>query len=110
MLFWAKVVISSTVIVLASHLAGKKPLLAGFIVTLPFISVLSLTFAYIEHRDMQKINDFSRAVVGAVPLSLTFFIPFFANRWLKMNFLLSFSLGAFCLAFSYGLTYLVLKK
>ncbi|MBI4353342.1 MAG: peptide-methionine (R)-S-oxide reductase MsrB [Candidatus Omnitrophica bacterium] len=105
MIFWLKVLISSLVIAGASHLAGKKPVLAGFIVALPLVSVLSLALAYFEHRDMDKINPFAVSILAAVPLSLTFFIPFVANRWLRMNFFLTFFLGFICVGLAYGLAY-----
>ena len=104
MLFWIKVLISSAVIAGASHLAGRKPMLAGLVVAFPIISMLSLTWAYIQHRDMNKLNDFAISILIAMPLSLTFFIPFIANRWLKMNFFMSFALGLFCLSTAYGLS------
>lgn len=110
MFFWIKVFISAFVIAGASYLAGRKPVLAGFIVALPLISILSLSWAYLEHRDMDKINAFAVSILLAVPLSLTFFAPFAANRWLKLNFFLSLTLGLVCLAFSYGLSYLILRK
>ena len=94
----------------ASHLAGRKPMLAGFIVALPLTSLLSLTWAYIEHRDMQKINDFALSILVAVPLSLAFFIPFIANRWLKMNFIISLMFGVICIGISYGLSYFLTKS
>ncbi len=110
MLFWIKVLISSFVIAGASHLAGKKPVLAGFIVALPLVSILSLTLAYLEHRDMQKINAFAVSILTAVPLSLTFFIPFVLNRWLKLNFFLSLALAFACRGLSYGVSYLFVKR
>ena len=110
MLFWLKILISSFIIAGASHLAGKKPLLAGFIVALPFTSLLSLTWAYIEHRDMQKVNNFAVSILVAVPLSLAFFIPFCMNRWLKMNFVLSLVLGILCTGVVCGFSYLLIKK
>ena len=110
MLFWIKILISSFIIAGASHLAGKKPLLAGFIVALPLTSMLALAWAYFEHRDMQKINQFAWSILTAVPLSLAFFIPFIANRWLKLNFVLSLMLGLVCLGIAYGGSYFILKK
>ena len=110
MVFWIKILISSFVIAIASHLAGKKPMLSGFIVALPLTSLLSLALAYAEHRDMQKLNQFAVSILTAVPLSLTFFIPFVANRWLKLNFFLSFFLGLLCLGVSYGLSFILIKK
>lgn len=110
MIFWLKILISSLVIAGASHLAGKKPVLAGFIVALPLVSILSLALAYFEHRDVEKVNQFAVSILTAVPLSLAFFIPFVANRWLKMNFFLTFFLGFICISLAYGLAYWMLGK
>ncbi len=85
----------------ASWLAGKKPVLAGFIIALPLTSILGILFAYAEHRDMAKINQFASSIFVAVPLSLTFFVPFLLNRWLKLGFALTFILALACLAAAY---------
>lgn len=110
MLFWIKVLVSSLVIAGASHLAGRKPMLAGLVVAFPIISMLSLIWAYVEHRDMRQLNDFAISILVAVPLSLTFFIPFLANRWLKMNFFMTFTFGILCLSVAYGLSYYLARK
>jgi hypothetical protein len=88
-------------IAFASGLAGKKPVLAGFIIALPLVSILALLFSYLEFRDMDKINRFATSILVAVPLSLSFFIPFLLNRWLKMGFAFSFVLGVLLLAGAY---------
>lgn len=75
-----KIIISALIIAFVSWLAGRKPILAGFITALPIVSMLAILFAYHEHRDMQKINEFSTAIFTAIPLSLTFFIPFLLNH------------------------------
>jgi hypothetical protein len=110
MIFWLKILISAVMIVGASHLAGKRPVLAGFIIALPLVSILSLALAYFEHRDMEKVNQFAVSILAAVPLSLFFFVPFIANRWLKMNFFLTFFLGFVCVSLAYGLAYWALAK
>ena len=101
MLFVVKVLISAVVIAFCSWLAGKKPVLAGFITALPLVSVLAITLAYLEHRDMVKINQYALSIVTAVPLSLTFFLPFFLNRWLKMNFFVTLIFSLLFLLLAY---------
>jgi len=103
MFFFIKLVISGTVIAFASWLAGKRPVLAGFIVALPLVSMLALLFAYIEHRDMDKLMQFALSILVAIPLSLTFFIPFLLNRWIKLGFGLSFVSGTVLLLIAYAL-------
>ncbi|MBI4971000.1 MAG: hypothetical protein HZC17_04075 [Candidatus Omnitrophica bacterium] len=101
MVFVFKVLISGIIIAFSSWLAGRKPVLAGFIVALPLISILSILFSYLEYRDMEKVNQFAASIFLAVPLSLSFFIPFFLNRWLKMNFALTFTSALLCIAVFY---------
>jgi len=75
MFFIFKIIFSGLLIALASWLAGKKPVLAGFIIALPLMSMLSIVFTYAEYRDMAKVNQFATSILVAVPLSLAFFIP-----------------------------------
>ena len=104
-----KTVLSGFIIAFASSLAGKKPVLAGFIIALPLMSMLSIFFSYWQYRDMEKINEFALSILVAVPLSLSFFIPFLLNRWLHLNFALTYALGISCLGLAYGLHSLFLK-
>lgn len=101
MIFLLKTVLSALIIAFASWLAGRKPVLAGFIVALPLVTMLSILFSYFQYRDMDKINQFASSVFLAVPLSLTFFIPFLLNKWLKLNFALTYGLAFLCLALAY---------
>ncbi len=109
MWFLIKTLLSGVVIAFASSLAGRKPVLAGFIIALPLMSILSILFSYLQYRDMQKINQFAQSILVAVPLSLLFFIPFLANKWLKMNFVTTYSLAFACLALGYFFHSLVFK-
>lgn len=103
MLFVIKTIAAGMIIAFTSWLAGRKPVLAGLIVALPLLSMLSILFSYAEYRNMQKINEFAVSILIAVPLSLVFFLPFLLNRWLKMNFFISFSLGVAFICLAYGL-------
>lgn len=89
-IFVLKAAIAGLLIAFSSKLAGRNPLLAGFIIALPLSSVLSILFSYYEFRDMEKVNQFAVSILAAVPLSLVFFLPFVLNRWLKMGFTLTF--------------------
>ena len=109
MIFAIKVIVSAVLISFAAWLSGEKPVLAGLILALPLTSILGILFAYAEHRDMAKINQFASSIFMAVPLSLTFFIPFLLNRWLKMNFAVTFGLGILCLVVFYYLATVWLK-
>ena len=101
MWFLTKTFLSGIIIAFSAWLAGKKPVLAGFVVALPLVSMLAILFSYLEYRDMNKINQFAVSVLVAVPLSLSFFIPFVLNRWLKMSFPLTYAIAIGCLALAY---------
>ena len=101
MAFVLKTIVAGSLIAFASWVAGKRPVLAGFIIALPMTSMLGILFSYAQYRDMGKINQFASSIFIAVPLSLTFFVPFLLNRWLKMNFALTFAAAVVCLALSY---------
>lgn len=109
MQFALKMLVSSGLIAFASWLAGRKPTLAGFIIALPLTSMLSILFAYHEHRDMQRINQFASSILIAVPLSLAFFIPFLLNKWMKMGFWPTFAAALVCLAGAYFAATIFLK-
>lgn len=109
MIIFLKTVVAGLLISFASWLAGKKPVLAGFIIALPLTSVIAILFSYAEYRDMDKINRFAQSIFVAVPLSLTFFVPFLLNRWIKMNFASTFLLSISFLAISYYLASVFFK-
>ena len=109
MVFALKVFISAMMIAFTSWLAGRKPVLAGFIIALPLTSVLAILFAYYEYRDMQRINQFASSILVAVPLSLVFFIPFLLNKWMKLNFVPTFVLALVFLLAAYLFASMVLK-
>jgi hypothetical protein len=105
-----KIILSGILIAFASWLAGKKPILAGFIIALPLMSMLSILFSYWEHKDMVRINQFAVSILVAVPLSMPFFIPFLLNKWFRLNFALTFCLAIGFVALAYALHSLVFKS
>lgn len=108
--FVMKIILSGMIIAFASWLAGKNPVLAGFMIALPLMSMLSILFTYWQYRDMEKINQFASSIFVAVPVSLTFFVPFLLNRWLKMGFALTYGLAVTCLAVAYLVHALIVKS
>jgi len=87
-MFWAilKILIAGILISFSSWLAGKKPILAGFIIALPLTSILALTLNYFEFRDNAKVVTFAKSILLAVPLSLVFFLPFLFAQKLDLPF------------------------
>jgi hypothetical protein len=108
--FILKIFISGIVIAYSSWLAGRKPALAGFLIALPMMSMLSILFSYAEYRDMAKINEFAVSILVAVPLSLLFFLPFVLNKWLKLNFMTTYGLAIGVLTAGYLIHSFVAQK
>lgn len=104
-----KMILSGVIIAGASWLAGRRPVLAGFVIALPLMSMLAILFSYLEYKDMGKINQFAVSILTAVPLSLLFFLPFFLNKWMKMSFGLTYLLGVVCIALAYFVHHLFFK-
>ena len=94
-MFWfiVKAALAGILISLASWLANKKPILAGFIIALPLTSVLALILNYLEFQNSQKVVTFAKSIFFAVPLSLIFFIPFLFADKLKLSFWYLMGLG-----------------
>ena len=109
MVFWVKALVSGLIIAFAAWLAGKKPVLAGFIIALPLMSILSILFSYRQYRDMEKINQFASSIFVAAPLSLCFFIPFLLNKWLKMGFAMTYGFAIASLVLVYLVHGLIFK-
>ena len=107
--FILKFVMPALMIAGTSWLAGRRPILAGFIIALPLVSILSMLFSYLEYHSMEKLNQFAVSILVAVPLSLLFFIPFLLNRWLKWGFAASMLSGLALLVTAFLLHRLIFK-
>lgn len=90
----AKIFLSALVIAFASWLSGKKPALAGFIIALPVGTMLALAFSYAEYNSAEVSVKFAKSILVAVPLTLTFFIPFLLAEKLSFGFWGLYGLGA----------------
>ena len=91
--FIIKVFISSLIISIASWLSLKKPALAGFLIALPLTSIIAIFFSYNEHRNLEKTIMFSKGILVGIPISLTFFLPFFFAKSLGLGFYSTYLLG-----------------
>lgn len=102
-----KILFSACIIAFSSWLAGKRPELAGFIIALPLMTMLVLPFNFAEYQDPENTVTFAKSILVAVPLSLTFFIPFlFAGHIMPLapegqGFWLVYGLGIACVGSAY---------
>ena len=91
--FFIKILLSSLILSFASWLSIKKPILAGFIIALPLVSIISIAFSHYEHKDFDKTILFVKSIMIGIPASLMFFLPFFLSKYLGINFLTTYVLG-----------------
>lgn len=74
MLFLLKVLISGTIIAVASEVARRSASLGALIVSLPITSLLTVSIIYLEGKQPQKASDFlTSSLWGLIP-PIIFFI------------------------------------
>ena len=71
-----KVLITAFVIVLAAEVAKRSSLLAGLIVSMPLITVLTLIWLYWDTKDIKQVSDLTNNSLLMILPSLTFFFIF----------------------------------
>lgn len=106
--FVANLVLSSVIISTCAWLAGKRPELAGFIISLPISTLLVLGLTQIEHSDTEKTVLLAKSIFAALPLTLVFFIPFLFSERLKISFWVCYASGIALLAVAFFLHRLVM--
>lgn len=91
------VVIAACVVAFAAWLSEKSPGIAGFIVALPLVTLLTLPMSQLQHGNTENTVLFARSIFVAIPVSLAFFIPFLiSDRW-GLTFWQAYGLGYLCL-------------
>lgn len=91
--FTVKVFISALIIAGASGLSARQPLLAGYITALPLMSILALTFGYLQNGSGEEASRYAVSVLAAIPASLLFFVPFLFYSRLKGSWWLYLAAG-----------------
>jgi hypothetical protein len=74
MFYAVKLLASAFIIVLVSELAKRNSLLGGLIASLPLVSLLAITWLYIETKSVAQVSSFSISVFWMVLPSLSFFL------------------------------------
>jgi len=101
MAFAINVLVSAMVIGFASWLSGRLPTTAGFVVALPLATLLVLPMSYREHGDAEASILLARSIFVAVPVSLSFFLPFLLSGRLGLSFWQAYGLGCAALPLAF---------
>ena len=86
-----KIILSAIIIFIASEVAKKSIILGSIIVSLPLMSLLTISWLQIETKDTQSIISLSYNIFWLTLLSLSFFILF--PYLLKKNISFGLSMG-----------------
>jgi hypothetical protein len=79
--FLLRIVISAIVIAMVAEIARRSPRMGALLLTLPVISILAFTAAWMKDHDLPAISKLSRETLVLVPLGVPFFLPLaFAER------------------------------
>ena len=100
MSFVFNILISATAISFASWLSGRSPALAGFMIAMPVATLIVLPMSYAEHRDANTSVELARSIFVAIPVTLTFFVPFLLSGRLGISFWQACAIG--CAALPVG--------
>ncbi len=94
---------------MASEIGKRDTLLGAIIVSLPMISLITISWLYFETRDVDKIINFAYGVFAMIMPSLSFFItlPYFLK---KINFIPSMFLSISTMVVLYFVLIMIYKK
>jgi hypothetical protein len=98
--FAFNIFVSAVVISFASWLSGRFPTAAGFVVALPLATMLVLPLSFREHGSAESSILLAQSIFVAIPISITFFLPFLFSARFELSFWQAYALG--CAALPVG--------
>ena len=69
-----KALISAFLILVATEVSNKSTIIAAIIIALPLVSIISLTWIWLETKDIEKISDLSTQIFWFVIPGLPMFL------------------------------------
>jgi len=100
MRFIFNMLLAASVVGVASWLARRFPVTAGFIVALPLNTLLVLPLSYVQHGESGNTMVLAKSIFTAVPVTLAFFLPFLFAGKLGLSFWQAYALA--CLTLGVG--------
>lgn len=71
-----KIVITALLIVLISEISKRSSLIGAILAAIPLVSILAMTWMYIDTNNSTKAVEFSNNIVWLIVPSMTLFIVF----------------------------------
>ena len=104
-----KIAITTLLIIAIAEIAKRSTFAGAILASLPLISVLALTWLYIDTKDIAKVSDLATSVFWLVLPSLTLFIALPLLLKQGLGFYLSMSVAIALTIFCYWLMLTALK-
>ena len=91
-----KFLITSIIIVAVSEIAKQSSFLGSILASIPLVSVLAITWLYLDTKDVSRVIDLSNGILWLVIPSLIFFVilPVLLKYGISFYISLSFSIVA----------------
>jgi hypothetical protein len=103
LIYLIKLCLTLAVILVSSEIAKRSPSLGAFIVVLPIVSILSMTWLYWDTKDAAKVSAYAREILYLVPLSMIFFVPFVFEQRSHWPYWLNFLIGLSSMGLAFAL-------
>lgn len=107
--YLVKIVITTILIVAISEIAKRSTLIGAILASIPLVSVLAMTWLYVDTKDVAKVSALSISVFWLVLPSLALFVILPLLLKSDFNFYLSISISIVVTAGCYFLMVTVLN-
>ena len=105
-----KLFLSAFVIVVISEVSKRTTLLGGLLASLPLVSILGLSWLYIDTKNTEKVAQLTTSIFWMVLPSLSLFVVLPILLKTKLSFLASLSISLVIMSICYLLMILILNK
>ena len=105
-----KLVITALLIVLISEIAKRSSLFGAMLAAIPLVSILAMTWMYIDTNSSTKAVEFSQSIVWLIAPSMTLFIVFPILIKKGLGFYLSISIATLLTILAYYSVIMILEK
>ncbi|NOR55278.1 MAG: hypothetical protein GQ531_03650 [Sulfurovum sp.] len=106
----AKLIITALLIVLISEIAKRSSLMGALLAAIPLVSILAMTWMYIETGDNFSAVEFSNRIVWLIAPSMVLFIAFPLLIKKGISFYPSMGISIFMTIFAYYSVIFLLGK
>ncbi|WP_324172842.1 DUF3147 family protein [Sulfurimonas sp.] len=105
-----KLLITTLLIVLISEIAKRHSLAGAMLAAIPLVSILAMTWMYIDTNDTKTAVEFSNSIIWLIVPSMTLFLAFPIFIKNGFSFYLSMSISILMTIFAYYSVIFLLEK